>query len=79
MATSSPPSKAISQWATPHRAHSGSVPLSNALNFIESLPEPELVQAPMMPEPEVLQTAAREAGITPQQALNAYLIILNGS
>ena len=77
MATSSPPSKAIVQWATPHRAHSNSVPLSNALDFIESLPEPELVLAPMMPEPEVLQSAAREAGISPQQALTAYLSILN--
>lgn len=77
MATSSPPSKAITQWATPHRAHSNSAPLSNALAFIESLPEPDYVMAPLTPEPEALKAAAQKAGISPQQALDVYLSLLS--
>ena len=77
MATSSPPSNAILAWAHPPRAHSADVPLSNALNFIETLSQQGVAFAPAMPEPEALQAAARAAGISPQQALNAYLAILD--
>ncbi|MBL4615693.1 MAG: hypothetical protein JKY27_12575 [Magnetovibrio sp.] len=76
MATSSPPSKAISLWALPPKAHSENAPLSNALSFIETLQQQGVTFAPAMPEPEALQSAARRANITPKQALDAYLAIL---
>ncbi|MCW8917078.1 MAG: hypothetical protein OQK24_14640 [Magnetovibrio sp.] len=77
MATSSPPSKAVTDWASPPRAHSRDVPLSNALDFLEDLASQGIVVAPRMPEPEALQSAALKAGISPKQALHAYLCILD--
>lgn len=76
MATSSPPSNAISFRATPPKAHSSDAPLSNALDFLETLRNQGIALAPVMPEPEALQSAARKAGISPKQALDAYLAIL---
>jgi len=77
MATSSPPSNAISARAFPPKTQSLDVPLSNALSFIETLSQQGVAFAPAMPEPEALQVAARTAGISPQQALTAYLAILD--
>lgn len=77
MATSSPPSKAISDWASPPQAHSRDVPLSNALDFLEELANQGIALTPRMPEPEALQSAAIKAGVTPKQALQAYLTILD--
>jgi len=76
MATSSPPSNAISFRATPPKAHSSGVPLSNALDFLDTLRNEGIALAPIMPEPEALQAAALKVGITPKQALDAYLAIL---
>lgn len=76
MATSSPPSKAITVRALPPKAHSMDAPLSNALSFVETLQQEGIAFAPAMPEPEALQAAARRANITPRQALAAYLAIL---
>ena len=77
MATSSPPSNAIfpTMVNTPQTDVSGD-PLSNALNFLEELRNAGLSVAPLMPEPEALQKAAVEAGISHKQALKAYLTIL---
>jgi len=77
MATSSPPSNAILARALPPKTPTLDVPLSNALSFIETLSQQGIAFAPAMPEPEALQAAARIAGISPQQALNAYLSILD--
>jgi len=77
MATSSPPSSAIPARAFPPKAHSLDAPLSNALEFIETLSQQGIAFAPAMPEPEALQAAAREAQISPKQALAAYLTILD--
>lgn len=77
MATSSPPSNVISFRAKPPKAHSSDGLLSNTLDFIDSLREQGIAFAPAMPEAEALQAAARKANITPQQALSAYLAILD--
>ena len=77
MATSSPPSNACLAQALPPKSHSLDIPLSNALSFIETLSQQGVAFAPAMPEPEALQAAAHAANITPKQALNAYLAILN--
>ncbi|HEY9079622.1 hypothetical protein [Magnetovibrio sp.] len=77
MASSSPPSNAITARAFPPKTQSLDVPLSNALNFIETLSQQGVAFAPAMPEAEALQAAANRAGITPQQALRAYLTILD--
>ena len=77
MATSSPPSNAIPYRATPPSARSSDDPFSNALKFIEQVRQEGIAFAPAMPEPEALQAAALKAGITPKQALMAYLAILD--
>lgn len=77
MATSSPPSNAIYSRAMPPKAHSEDAPLSNALDFIDTLRQQGIAFAPAMPEPEALYSAAAQANITPQQALKAYLAILD--
>jgi len=77
MATSSPPSTAILARALPPKAQTLSVPLSNALQFIETISQHGIAFAPAMPEAEALQAAAHNADITPHQALTAYLTILD--
>jgi len=77
MATSSPPSNASLALALPPKSQALDVPLSNALSFIETLSQQGVAFAPAMPEPESLQAAAHAANITPQQALKAYLAILD--
>ena len=77
MAISSPPSNAITLRAMPPKARASDAPLSNALDFLDSLHMAGVRLGPAMPEPEALQAAAQEAGISPQQALKAYLAILN--
>lgn len=77
MATSSPPSNAVSAWAMPPKAQdSEGAPLSSALDFIDTLRQQGIAFAPAMPEPESLIAAAQKADITPKQALCAYLAIL---
>ncbi len=83
MASSSPPRDAISGWALPPKTHASSSddPFSpsfeNALGLLDEARNAGLVFALAMPEPEALHAAAHKAGITPQQALKAYLTILN--
>ncbi len=81
MATSSPPSQGHLVQASPPKASSDADPLSNplrnALNMIEHVQAAGLAFAPQMPEPEALHAAARKAGITPREALIAYLTILH--
>lgn len=83
MASSSPPRDAISPRVLPPKTRpsmddpfSPSPSLDHALGFLEQIRDSGLAFAPVMPEPEALQAAALEAGISPRQALAAYLAIL---
>lgn len=79
MATYSPPSKAISppEASSPQVSSSSGDSLSSALDFLDQLRDAGLSVAPVMPAPEALQNAALQAGISPKEALTAYLTILN--
>lgn len=81
MASSSPPRDAIQNRALPPRARSMDNSLSpsmtEALDFLQRVHDAGLGFAPLMPDPEALEAAARTAKITPKQALSAYLVILN--
>lgn len=80
MATSSPPSDATSPRVTPPKTRSsaGSLfpSLADALNLIETVRDAGLVFAPAMPEPQALEAAARQAGVSTKAALTIYLTIL---
>lgn len=82
MASSSPPRDAISPRVLPPKTRtSGNDPFSpvldHALGFLEDVRNAGLVFAPAMPEPEAIRAAAKKAGISPKEALTAYLTILN--
>ena len=81
MASSSPPRDAISPRVLPPKTRPSvgdpfSPAFENALGFLDDVRDAGLTFAPIMPEPHALQAAALQAGITPRQALTAYLTVL---
>ena len=77
MATSSPPSKAIFNRANAPSARSLDGPFSRALNALDDMAMSNIALGPAMPEAEAIQFAAQKANISPDQALAAYLAILD--
>lgn len=82
MASSSPPRDAIHSRPLPPKArNSGNDPFSpsleQAFGFLDQVRDAGLAFAPAMPDPRALELAALKAGITPKEALTAYLTILN--
>lgn len=84
MASSSPPRDAIALRVLPPITRpsmddpfSPSSSFDDALGFLDQVRNAGLAFAPAMPEPEAIQAAALQVGISPKEALTAYLTILN--
>ena len=84
MASSSPPRDAIFARVLPPKTRPSmddpfpsSPALESALGFLDQVRNAGLAFAPAMPDPEALKAAALKAGISPKQALQVYLTILD--
>ena len=77
MASITSPTKAILRRDDAPSPHSPDGPFARALKALEDMSLSNIALGPAMPDPDALMHAARKAGISPDQALAAYLAILD--